>query len=150
MQQIFTPEGAQHFIDRIEALQPDTQGLWVKMTVDQMLAHCNVAYEMIYDNKHPKPGGLKAVLLRLFLKPILVSEKPYKPNSPTAPAFKVVDAKNFEAEKQRLVAYINKTQELGASHFDGKASHSVGNLSAQEWNNMLAKHLDHHLKQFGV
>ena len=26
----------------------------VKMGVAQMLAHCNVTYEMVYENKHPK------------------------------------------------------------------------------------------------
>ena len=33
---------------------------------------------------------------------------------------------------------------------DGKESFSFGKLKAQEWNNMFAKHLNHHLEQFGV
>jgi hypothetical protein len=45
---------------------------------------------------------------------------------------------------------FKKTQQLGRDAFDGKNSHSFGKLSAQEWNNMLAKHLNHHLEQFGV
>jgi SRSO17 transposase len=49
-----------------------------------------------------------------------------------------------------LKAYIIKTQELGATHFEGKESHSFGTLTSTEWNNMFYKHLDHHLGQFGV
>ena len=58
--------------------------------------------------------------------------------------------KDFGAEKSRLVSYIQKTQELGGSHFEGKESHSFGALSKEQWNNMFYKHLDHHLTQFNV
>ena len=45
---------------------------------------------------------------------------------------------------------ITKTQELGEQYFDGKESHSFGNLTSNEWNNLFYKHLEHHLTQFGV
>jgi hypothetical protein len=60
------------------------------------------------------------------------------------------DAKNFEKEKNRLMGYLIKTQELGEAYFDQKESHSFGKLSKTEWSNMFYKHLDHHLSQFGV
>ena len=58
--------------------------------------------------------------------------------------------KNFEVEKQRLINHINKTQQLGENYFDNKESHSFGKLNKTEWNNMLYKHLQHHLSQFAV
>ena len=58
--------------------------------------------------------------------------------------------KDFNVEKQRLVDYLNKTQQLGEAYFDNKESHSFGPLNKTEWNNMLYKHLNHHLTQFGV
>jgi hypothetical protein len=39
---------------------------------------------------------------------------------------------------------------MDAAHFEGKESNSFGALNSTEWNNMLFKHLDHHLNQFGV
>ncbi|MCH5717102.1 hypothetical protein [Niabella hibiscisoli] len=48
-----------------------------------------------------------------------------------------------------MIDYLIQTQELGGAHFEGKESHSFGVLSRTEWNNMFAKHLDHHLSQFG-
>jgi len=150
MENIFDPAVTEKVIQRINQLRPNTQPLWGKMRVEQMLAHCNVAYETIYENKHPKPGGFKKFLLKAFIKKPTVNEKPYKRNSPTAPMFIIKDERKFETEKNRLIHYLNTTQQKGAAYFDGKESHSFGKLTVQEWNNMLYKHLDHHLKQFGV
>ncbi len=80
----------------------------------------------------------------------MVGETPYPHNSRTAPQFIIKESKNFESEKQRLINHINKTQQLGESYFDNKESNSFGALNKTEWNNMLYKHLDHHLSQFGV
>ena len=150
MKNIFSQEVTQEVIDRINQLTPQSQRKWGKMTVDQMLAHCSVTYEMIFDNIHPKPKGFKKFILKVFVKNLVVSEKPYKANNPTAPAFLIKDDRNFHKEQQRLIEYISKTQQLGAEHFDQKESNSFGKLSSTEWNNMFYKHLNHHLTQFGA
>jgi len=85
-----------------------------------------------------------------LVKNAVVSEKPYPQNSRTAPQFLISDEREFNVEKQRLIDHIRKTQELGASHFEGKESNSFGALTAIEWNNSFYKHLEHHLTQFGV
>lgn len=151
MENIFDAKTAQEYIDRINQLSPETQRKWGTMSVDQMLAHCNVAYETIYEpEKHKKPGFVAGFFLKKFVKPKTVNEIPYKQNLPTGPMFKIKGNKNFEEEKKRLIGFIQKTQQLGKDAFEGKQSHSFGKLSAQEYNNMLAKHLNHHLSQFGV
>lgn len=150
MKNIFEQAVSNEVIDRINRLSPTTQRLWGKMSVAQMLAHCNVSYELVYDNKHPKPNAFMRFILKNLVKNKVVSETPYKHNGQTAPAFVIKDEKNFEVEKNRLITYIKKTQELGEQHFDGKESHSFGVLNKTEWNNMFYKHLDHHLQQFGV
>lgn len=151
MKNIFTTEVTQEVIDRIQMLNASTQRQWGKMSVAQMLAHCSVTYEMLFEeNKYPKPKGFQKFILKAFVKNIVTSEKPYKPNNPTAPAFIIKEDKNFESERSRLVNFIDRTQKLGESHFEGKESHSFGKLSATQWNNMFYKHLDHHLRQFGV
>ena len=147
---IFSKAVSDATIRRINTLQPGTRPVWGKMSADQMLAHCCVTYEMVYENKHPKPGAFMQFILKTLVKNTVVSEKPYKHNSRTAPAFLITDHKNFEEEKKRLVNYISKTQEFGEAWFTNKASHSFGKLSIPEWNNMFYKHLDHHLRQFGV
>ncbi len=150
MKNIFDPKVKDEVLARINKLSPETPAQWGKMSVGQMLAHCNVTYEMAYDNKHPKATGFKKFMLKLFVKKIVVGEKPYSKNGRTAPEFMITDAREFEKEKGRLVAYLNKTVELGGDRFEGKESNSFGPLTKNEWNNMFYKHLDHHLSQFGV
>lgn len=150
MNNIFDLKETNIVIDRIHKLEAASRPLWGKMSVDQMLAHCNVTYEMVYDRIHAKPKGFTKLLLKLFVKPLVVGEKPYKKNGKTAPQFLITNAKNFKSEKERLINYLIRTQSLGASHFNNMESHSFGRLSTTEWNNMFYKHIDHHLHQFGV
>ncbi len=147
---IFSKEVSDNIIRRINNLTPASQPKWGKMSVAQMLAHCNVTYEMIYENIHPKPNGFMKFILKMLVKNKVVSETPYKHNNRTAPQFIIKETKDFEVEKQRLINYITKTQQSGENNFDNKESHSFGKLSKTEWNNMLYKHLNHHLTQFGV
>ncbi|MEN2488797.1 DUF1569 domain-containing protein [Flavobacterium sp. B11] len=150
MQNVFLKEDCDQFINRVNQLKSDSRPLWGKMSVDQMLAHCNVTYEMVYDNIHPKPNVLMKLLLELLAKNKVVSESPYPRNLSTAPQFIIKGDRDFELEKSRLISYILKTEELGEKEFEGKESLSFGKLSSKEWNNMFAKHLDHHFSQFGV
>ena len=147
---LFNEKEAQETIDRINALTPETQPKWGKMNVAQMLAHCNVAYELVYTDKHPKPKGFQKFMIKLFAKNSVVGPKPYNKNSRTAPIFLISDQREFEEEKSRLIAHIKKTQQLGGTHFEGKESHAFGPLTETEWNTLFSKHLDHHLHQFGV
>jgi hypothetical protein len=115
-----------------------------------MLAHCCVAYEMAFTNKHPKANPVMRFLLKNFVKKGVVNEVPYKKNLPTAPAFKIKNEKNFGEEKARLISFVEQTLAAGEVGFEGKESPSFGPMTAKEWNNLLYKHLDHHLGQFGV
>ncbi len=150
MKNIFDPSITEEVIQRIDTLSPTSKSQWGKMSVSQMLAHCNVTYELVYEDKHPKPNGFVKQLLKWFVKNAVVNDKPYKHNGQTAPVFIITEDKDFDAEKTRLINYVKKTQALGETHFDKKESHSFGVLNRTEWNNMFYKHLDHHLSQFGV
>jgi Protein of unknown function (DUF1569) len=148
---VFSKEVSDLLVERINKLTSDSERQWGKMDVSQMLAHCCVTYEMVYEpGRHPKPNPLMGLVLKLFVKRVVVGEKPFKKNNPTAPQFIMKSDKNFEDEKARLIAYIKQTQALGGDEFEGKKSASFGVLTAAEWNNMFYKHLNHHLTQFGV
>ncbi|HEX8378807.1 MAG TPA: DUF1569 domain-containing protein [Pedobacter sp.] len=148
---IFENSVAQEVVSRINKLDTQSKPQWGKMNVAQMLAHCNVTYEMVYEpEKHKKPNAFLKFILKTFVKKVVTNEVAYKQNNKTAPQFIITDLRDFEKEKSRLVEYINRTQQLGESHFEGKESHSFGVLNRNEWNNMFYKHLDHHLKQFGA
>ena len=147
---IFCKAVTREVLNRIEKLDSHQQPLWGRMSVAQMLAHCCVSYEYIYEDKYKPPGMLMKLILKTMVKNMVTSEKPYAKNSRTAPDFLIREPKDFLEEKARLINYLIRTQELGKMHFKGKESHAFGKLSCTEWNNMFYKHLDHHLTQFGV
>lgn len=147
---IFTKEITQQIIARINKLTPASTPLFGKMNVSQMLAHCNVTYELVYESKHKKPSGFMKFILKNFIKKHVTNEVAYKPNGRTAPEFLITIEKEFDQEKNRLINYITKTQEHGEAYFEQKESHGFGMLNATEWNNMFYKHLNHHLGQFAV
>ena len=151
MQNVFDAKDAQEYINRINNLTPETQRKWGKMSVDQVLAHLNVAYDLTFTpEKFPKPSFIAKYLLSRFVKPKITNEIPYKQSLPTSPAFIIADERNFEEEKAKLIGNIQRVQQLGREAFEGKENINFGKMAAQDWNNMFAKHLNHHLEQFGV
>lgn len=54
MKSIFNPTDNQEIISRIYSLTPETQALWGKMSVDQMLKHCNEAVLVAFNEKELK------------------------------------------------------------------------------------------------
>lgn len=148
---IFSREVTGEQIARINRLTPQSQPLWGKMNSAQMLAHCSVSYELVYDmERFSKPGMFMKLIIGLFAKSMVTGPKPYPKNSRTAPEFLITDEREFQKEKNRLIAYLLKTQELGEAYFNNRESLSFGRLSISEWNILFYKHLDHHLQQFGV
>lgn len=151
MKDIFKSEVTNEVIDRINKLNPDQTPNWGKMSADQMLAHCNVTYGFVFEpEKFKKPGMIKKFILKTFVKKYVVNEKPYKTNSPTAPDFIIKNSRDFEKEKSLLIQNIQKVQKLDREYFEGKDNFSFGIMSADEWNVLFYKHVDHHLRQFGV
>lgn len=148
---VFKEQDVKLLIQRIEKLKENQLPLWGNMNTAQMLAHCNVTYLYTYEPyRFEKPNFLKSFLLKAFVKKYVVSDAPYKNNSRTAPDFIISDSRDFETEKQTLIANIEKTQRLGEEYFDGLKNFSFGEMTKKEWNTMFSKHLDHHLRQFGV
>lgn len=150
MKNIFHPQIVQELIDRINLLTPETTPRWGIMRVDQMMAHCSVAYDMVYDDHYPQSSSFMKFILKTFVKKKVTDETPYPRNGRTAPNFVIMERRDFEQEKKKLIAYLEKTRDLGIAFFEDRNSPSFGKMTAQEWNGLFYKHLDHHLTQFGV
>ena len=150
MKDMFSQADCDAVIQRIMQLTPNSQALWGKMTVAQMVQHLCVSYEMVYTQKHPKPNAFVRFLLKTLVKQAVVGPKPYPKNTATAKAFKIQHEPNLAEAQSALIQYIQKVQAEGKSAFEGRESLSFGPLTAAEWNVLFYKHLDHHLAQFGV
>ena len=89
-------------------------------------------------------------VLGRFVKGSLLGEKPFSKNSPTDPSFIVSDPRDFAKERVRLVEIVKRFGDAGPSAADGRMHSFFGRLNGDEWGILMYKHLDHHLRQFGV
>jgi hypothetical protein len=149
MKSLFAPSERQQILDRLGKLQAAATRQWGKMGPAQMVAHCAIAMEMA-TGEAPRQQKLIGKLLGPFFKKKLLGEEPFSKNSPTDPAFIVSDPRDFAKEKARLTAVVNRFCDAGPSAADGKVHSFLGRLKGDEWGVMMHKHLDHHLRQFGV
>jgi hypothetical protein len=149
MSSLFTPSERQQILDRLGKVQAGATRQWGKMDPAQMCAHCAIAMEMA-TGEAPREQKLIGKLLGPFFKKKLLGPEPFSKNSPTDPAFIVSDPRDFAKEKARLIAVVNRFCDGGPSAADGRMHSFLGRLKGEEWGVMMHKHLDHHLRQFGV
>ena len=150
MKNIFNETDRNEILQRIEKLTPQTQALWGKMNVAQMLAHCANAAKMPTGEMKTQRAPFPFNLLGKMLKGKILAEGPLRKNSPTAREIKVVDPREFEKEKASFIAAVKKLGE-GEKAIDKNAVHPFfGGMKPQEWGRINYKHADHHLSQFGV
>jgi hypothetical protein len=112
MPSLFDEKDSLDIIYRINKLHADIKPMWGKMNVGQMLAHCQVPLEVALSDKTLK-RSIVGFLFGKMAKKVVVSEKPFKRNLPTAPSFIVKDERNFEKEKVRLVQLIERFSDGG-------------------------------------
>jgi hypothetical protein len=148
MDSLFNAEDNNSIQERINKLTPDAKPLWGKMNVSQMLAHLQPTMLVSLGELQLK-GGLMAILFGKIAKKRIVTEQPFKQNIPTLKAFKVAP-KDFETEKNTLLSYVNRFKTEGTKVITTKPHPFFGPLKIEEWDMLQWKHLDHHLRQFGV
>ncbi len=147
---IFDPATTEAMLTRLEGISADTTPQWGKMNAGQMLAHLNVAYDITNGKLPVSYNPFMRLMLKLFVKKIVVGSKPYAKNGQTAPVFIIEGDRDFAAEKAKLIANMKAVEAEGAAAYEGRVSPSFGKMSSQEWSNQFWKHMDHHFTQFGV
>jgi len=117
------------------------------MTVDQMLKHSIAPIDVVFGDLVIKMPFYMGWLGRMFKKSVLNNE--FKKGSPTAKEFIFKERYNFEQSKQELIEKTRKFQD-GTKVIKLERHPFWGKMNPQEWDTLMWKHLDHHLKQFGV
>lgn len=149
MKTLYEKETADGIIGRIETLQPATARQWGKMDVAQMMAHCSAALDMA-SGKIVLPRLFIGRLLGSFVRPIYSNEKPFSKSSPTDPKLVISDQRDFQREKEQLKVKVREFQQGGEAKCTQHPHPFFGSLTPYEWGRGMYKHLDHHLRQFGV
>ena len=144
---LFDAPVKQDIINRINKLTRDSKALWGKMTVGQMLAHCQMPIG-VAEGTHKLKRTFIGKLLGPLVKSILYNDKPFKRELPTDKSFIMTGTeKEFEKEKSTLLEMINNFTE---QNMVDTPHPFFGKLTNEQWSRGTWKHLDHHLQQFGV
>lgn len=149
MKTLFERTAHDELQERLGKLTAETQREWGKMSPAQMMEHTARALELGIGGAPVKQIFAGKLFSKFFMKEFL-GEEPFKKNRPTGPDFIIKHEPEFEPTKERLSALITKFHELGESGTDGNVHKFFGRLTGKQWGVTQYKHVDHHLRQFGV
>jgi hypothetical protein len=148
---LFDEQVANQIRVRLGRLEPQSERRWGKMTAAQMLAHCSASMQWAVGEVLPEKGALPARIVGRLIKPMVFrSERPIRKNAPTAKSLVVADDRDFGKEREQLSGLIDKFATGGPARCTKNAHSFFGKMTPEEWAILMYKHLDHHLRQFGV
>ena len=151
MSNVFKPKRHAALVRRLGDLRSRSSGKWGRMTAHQAVCHLNDSFKAVLGDRplEPKPIDMRRQLKRFaaFTMPI-----PWPKGVPTSAR---VDAEKggtppgaFETDVAELGDLLRRFVET-----DGRTlmPHYVwGKMSRGEWGRYGYRHVDHHLRQFGV
>lgn len=146
---MLNPEQVQEIKGRLSQLTGESQRTWGKMGVSQMLEHSSRAVQLAL-NELPARRMFIGYAIGGFIKRVaLKDDEPMRENSPTVPGMTVTGEYDFEQERKKLDALIDRFYAT-AEHLPAHVHPFFGIMDSQEWAILMYKHLDHHLRQFGA
>ena len=150
MPTIFHPESARTIQGRIDRLTPDARATWGRMNAGQMVCHLTDACKVALGDTPTtlKPG----ILSNRFVRWLIISVFPLpRGKAPTSREFQLTHPADWEADRQKLREYFERLLIKGR---DSQAKWSVhptfGAMGTAQYGKLIYKHMDHHLRQFGV
>jgi uncharacterized protein DUF1569 len=147
---LFDPEVAREVKARVRSVRPDAARHWGKMNAAQAIAHCARGMEMAVGDLRPKRVFIGRIIGPLVKPLALGDDRPMKRNSPTAPELVVSGERDLDVERERLCALIDRFAAGGPAQCTTHPHAFFGPLAPEQWADLMYKHLDHHLRQFGA
>lgn len=149
MKTLFDSVINQEILDRIEKLTPSSKPMWGKMSVEKMLAHLHLALQVNF-GELKLSKSLLGVFFRGISRRILLGEKPFPKHLPTDKKILPKEMADFFIEKAKVEKIIKRYIESGEAGLSKNPHNILGKITPQESSFISYKHLDHHLRQFGV
>ena len=137
----------QELSERVAMLTPEASPLWGKMTARQMLAHVVDALRMAMGDV--KTADKKLPIRFTPIKQLIIYGPPFPKSSPTAPELLTRQADDWDGECTTLRQLMDSFAALPPGN-KFPLHPAFGTLSRRAWGVLEYKHLDHHLRQFGV
>ncbi|MCB0456946.1 MAG: DUF1569 domain-containing protein [Flavobacteriaceae bacterium] len=146
MKSLLEEDGYKNIKERLALLTQNSEKQWGKMTHGQMVNHCQFPLKIAIKNEVTKPTFNPVAF---FFKKMLYNDKPWRKGLPTAKQLRILEEKDFDEEKKKLEELIESFYNLKDRN-EWNPHPMFGKFTKQQWGQMQYKHLDHHLRQFGV
>jgi hypothetical protein len=151
MPTIFDPLARSRLEQRVRALCVESPRQWGRMTPHQALCHMSDVFRMALGDKPVAPRRSR---FRLLLRFIALDVPMNWPRGvPTLPEVEQgcggTQPLDFELDRAELLSLIARFADSMPAH--RKPTHPVfGTMTTARWGKWGYRHLDHHLRQFGV
>ncbi|WP_374548284.1 DUF1569 domain-containing protein [Flavobacterium sp.] len=149
MNSIYDKASNDSMIARINKLTPESKALWGKMNAAQMCRHCAIAIDIAFGKGDLKVTFLMKLLGKMLKKKVFYGGEMGK-NSPTAKEFIITEDLDLQKTKAELITNFSRFASEGKSVIKTMNHPFWGKMTYEDWDALMWKHTDHHLKQFGV
>jgi len=133
--------------NRIEKLEKTSAKQWGKLTHEQMLAHCTKVLNVAI-NPYKKQYFLGKLFGKKIVSNILKNKYEMEKGIKSSKKLFEPNPKTFDEEKNILLKTFQDFHDNGTTFYENKLHPFFGRLTANEWNILTYKHLNHHLTQF--
>ena len=149
MKTVFNEAIRAELISRVNALNETSETLWGKMNVYQMMKHCSIWDEWVLGKRNNiyKQEFLGRIFGRMALKSNTKDDKPLGKNMPAGIFVIKEKAGDINAQKAILINSIADYEHFSNDKF---IHDFFGKMTREQIGIFAYKHLDHHLRQFGV
>lgn len=148
MATLFDPQDRKRILDRVARLTPDRPPKWGRFTAPEMV--CHVSTGVLEGLGEADLGSPVGPLKRWPLNWLLIHVLPWPKGKARAPR-EMLTRKPAPWETD-LSGLRDSIERFGAKGPRGvwPTSKVFGSISGRSWGVLQHKHLDHHLRQFGV
>ena len=148
MKTLFDPAARDGIRARIDHLAPRQKPLWGRMDAARVIVHLTAQLRAGLGEMECAPK--KTPLNNWFMRRMIVYVLPWPKGSPTAPEFLTQPSATWDEDVAALRSAIDRFSARGEAGGPWSPHPAFGPLTTRMWGVLAWRHLDHHLRQFGV
>lgn len=139
------PEARGQIVERLADLGPDSERRWGVMHHDHLLPHLADGLRLAMRGSEGRPNGLFATAPLRYL---LIHRLKWPPGRAKAPRPLERVCEDWDAGREEVLCLIDRYLATPPDRL-GERHPIFGSMSSRDWDVLVYRHLDHHLRQFG-
>ncbi len=147
MHSVWNEDDRQNLLQRMRHVTPPRAPLWGTMNAEQMVEHVTAQLKLALGDieTHPRSSWLS----RWPMRPLLIYWLPWPKGAPTVRELLAFSAAGWDEARRGFKRTFDLVTARGPR--GSFAPHPVfGDLTPRAWGVLMYRHIDHHLRQFGL